>query len=591
MIGDKLKAKHEKILQDSRASITFYRTGTAAGEQGPTVFLVSATQNAQTRSGYNDDWLVRHGAAPGSTILRTPTAFMTEDAWVAMTPKVSRGIRQLPVIRDSPDWWCLKIVDGFGAHCKNLDAMQMYHMHKILVLKEEGDASHVNQAYDDVVARTDKAWIRDGVDILRRSTSLTRGVVDQWQLIHVGLHAVRACTRDAWIMSFKRVNIHPKFRVPFGEWCKKIEHFIQAGQTFYQPADTRDIFALLPAFWRGMRPCERQLVVSIIDDHHHGQFTVACVRELHSVCHVLLKDMQLLRVCYEVAKQHPDHLVVDRPCRSGISTCWWYPWWLQGYDVRDAATDTPVRHHCVQVVPVTHGLHSFMLKPPGLHGTELFEHMIRRAARDKRKGESHIPRAWYDVHMTRFQRDMLNPTPEDLALGEIMRAAGGDGATKKEAQRRLDSWGCVQAHSQFANDPSRLAKMKRQLQMAASLAEITRITQNEKAAAATSKEQQLLHAAPGAAQKLKSLNASDLGRLTKLEICAVARVHYGAQLCSSAPKGGLVRQLADLISAKPHALDNIQAAPPRERQRNTSASTSFCFVFYSCVLVEICLNA
>ena len=71
--------------------------------------------------------------------------------------------------------------------------------------------------------------------------------------------------------------------------------------------------------------------------------------------------------------------------------------------------------------------------------------MIKRGARDVRKGQSHAPRACYDVSMNGFQAKMLNPTAQDLVMGEIMRTAGGDGATKKEAQRRLDAWGLVQA--------------------------------------------------------------------------------------------------------------------------------------------------
>lgn len=484
---------------------------------------------------------------------------MTEDAWLAMASKVARGIRALPVIKDHPEWWVLKIVDGFGAHVKNLEAMLVYHEHKILVLKEEGDASHVNQAYDRLVARCDKSWIRDAVDILRRSTSLTRGVIDQWQLIHVGLYAVRACSSEVWSASFKAVNLHPKFRLSFAEWCKKIDHFLQAGQTFHQPSSAHDVFALLPAFWRGMTAVDRRAAVDIIDEHHHGEFTVACLQDLHERAHVLLKDMQLLRVCYEVAKRHPDHLLVDRPKPNGIAECWWYPWWLNGYDVGLHAGQEVVPSKVVRVVPVTDGLHSFMLHPPGLKGVALFEHMIKRGARDVRKGQSHAPRACYDVSMNGFQAKMLNPTAQDLVMGEIMRTAGGDGATKKEAQRRLDAWGLVQAHSQFANDAPKLAKMKRQLQLAASLAEIARAATEKRLASTTTKEHNLSMTAPKAAARLKSLSSQEYGRLTKTEICAVARVYYASSIQVNAHKDALLVQLRALMVQHPHALDAVEA--------------------------------
>ena len=39
VMGDKLKRKHELPTATSRASITMYRTGSAAGANGPTAFL------------------------------------------------------------------------------------------------------------------------------------------------------------------------------------------------------------------------------------------------------------------------------------------------------------------------------------------------------------------------------------------------------------------------------------------------------------------------------------------------------------------------------------------------------------------------
>ena len=39
IIGDKEKKKHEVKTADSRTSITLYRTGSAAGADGPTAFL------------------------------------------------------------------------------------------------------------------------------------------------------------------------------------------------------------------------------------------------------------------------------------------------------------------------------------------------------------------------------------------------------------------------------------------------------------------------------------------------------------------------------------------------------------------------
>jgi len=51
-------------------------------------------------------------------------------------------------------------LDGFSSHLNVPSAMQVLYDHKILVVKEEGDASETNQAYDQSVAKQDKANIR-----------------------------------------------------------------------------------------------------------------------------------------------------------------------------------------------------------------------------------------------------------------------------------------------------------------------------------------------------------------------------------------------------------------------------------------------
>ena len=71
---------------------------------------------------------------------------MTEEAWVEIAPSIVYGIRQMPVIRDNPDWWVIHIVDGFGPHTSSAKAMQIFYDAKIILLKEEGDTSHINQA-------------------------------------------------------------------------------------------------------------------------------------------------------------------------------------------------------------------------------------------------------------------------------------------------------------------------------------------------------------------------------------------------------------------------------------------------------------
>jgi hypothetical protein len=94
--------------------------------------------------------------AEGSTIIMTPTPFVMEEAWEEMTPFVIKGIRSIDSVKANPQWWVLEVFDGFGPHVSSYKAMKMRYDNKILSLKEEGDSSHCNQAYDKFVTLCDK---------------------------------------------------------------------------------------------------------------------------------------------------------------------------------------------------------------------------------------------------------------------------------------------------------------------------------------------------------------------------------------------------------------------------------------------------
>ena len=199
IIGDKEKKHHDVTTGSSRTSITIYRTGSAAGTDGPTAFL---PPGVRVKSGYTDEFLVTNGAAPGSTIVMTPTGYMTEDAWVELAPKMAKGIRNMPVICENPNWWVCKIIDGFGPHVSSEAAMQIYYDHKIVLLKEEGDSSHVNQAYDQEVAKSDKRSMRAALGFLRSANKVNKVTIDGyngWQLIHVGLACCRELLSEVWV--------------------------------------------------------------------------------------------------------------------------------------------------------------------------------------------------------------------------------------------------------------------------------------------------------------------------------------------------------------------------------------------------------
>ena len=90
------------------------------------------------KASFTSEFLVRHGAAEGSSLHMTPTGFMTAEAWEMMAPH--------QIIKANPDW-------KVGAHVSSASTMQLKADAGIICVKEEGGYSHVNQGYGKFVAK------------------------------------------------------------------------------------------------------------------------------------------------------------------------------------------------------------------------------------------------------------------------------------------------------------------------------------------------------------------------------------------------------------------------------------------------------
>ena len=281
VIGAAEKKKHEKLLQDSRVSITIVRAGTCAGATGPTIFLLKGTK---VKPAFSDEFLLKHGLAPGSTIVMTESACMTDEAWLEVSKAIVKGYRSLPFIKDNPDWHVLELLDGFKSHENVLAANELRAEAKINSLKEESNTSHVCQGYDQHVARTDKKNVSESLYDQRKTQQqqTAKANIDQWDLVLTGIRVVKQCEAKTWATSFMRVNLHPVFRDEFAVFMKKISQFLRAGSQFVEEdlvPSPKKKFDMLPSFWRGMRPSERKVAMTILNAHG-GKYTLDCLTTL-----------------------------------------------------------------------------------------------------------------------------------------------------------------------------------------------------------------------------------------------------------------------------------------------------------------------
>ena len=137
-------------------------------------------------------------------------------------------------------------------------------------------------------------------------------------------------------------------------------------------------------------------------------------------------EMQKLCLCVSLAKENPHHLDLGVP------------------EVDPGGNVAPELAAVVAAqLPVTHGLTSFQLKPPGLAGDALFAHMVAFRARKSSQAE---PSAHLAIDVSPEQVIILAPTIHDLSVQSILKDAGGSGAREKLAQRKLNNAGAITNH-------------------------------------------------------------------------------------------------------------------------------------------------
>ena len=100
-----------------------------------------------------------------------------------------------------------------------------------MVIKEEGDTSHVCQAYSQQVAKDDKTHMRAALNVL--NPVLVQSI-DKWYLIAISINTQNCIKKELYIDSFKKVHMHPHTRSTFDVWIRKLDDsgFLSAKKLF-----------------------------------------------------------------------------------------------------------------------------------------------------------------------------------------------------------------------------------------------------------------------------------------------------------------------------------------------------------------------
>ena len=490
IIGNVVKKKHEKNNSDCRDSITTVRIGSAGGAGGPRIFLAKGkSSELKTLS----DMPKNHNSPPGSCVVMTPSAYMTNDAWFEMCEGMCKGIRQMPVIRDHPDKWVVFSLDGFGSHLDPA-ALEIFSEYKILVIKEEGDTSQVSQAYDQQVAKQDKKLTRELLDTIK---TFKKRVIDQFQLILIVNQGITEVEKgDAWRKSFIRVNMCPSERVPFKVWLKKNEVNVESADKFFQ--NRTSLMDAMPAVWNHMSDGQRQQLCSLFDTFNN-QWTKDNLVKVMQLGFVHLDDMTKLRGCYMTSKEDPSVLLDSSKevAESQTSTA------IASTSTSTMYQTTLDKNYSAFSLAPTHLMNKYMSDkadhpndddyvfvdvigsevvmsswPEGRSrdsAGDLFCHMTNfvAATHGWHTGGDLVPSSHLDIAISSEQVDLLNPTPRDIQIGAIIDQCVGRFSKRRIARRRIDIIsGNINSYARILNGPAEMSKIRTYNELTASMAEL-----------------------------------------------------------------------------------------------------------------------
>jgi len=99
-----------------------------------------------------------------------------------------------------------------------------------------------------------------------------KGAIDQYDLLHAALFAIRVTLTETRVKSFQRLKVQPSTRTDFETWITKKRQQLEGGASFDHTFD-KDKFYLLPLWWQSLEKSKKQGAMYIVKQHN-GLFKV-----------------------------------------------------------------------------------------------------------------------------------------------------------------------------------------------------------------------------------------------------------------------------------------------------------------------------
>jgi hypothetical protein len=172
-----------------------------------------------------------------------------------------------------------------------------------------------------------------------------------------------------------------------------------------------------------MKPHEKKGVAAVAEAHGR-QFTVECVTEMHLACSIPMKDMHNFRLCLECSWENPTQLDMEEPIALD----------------NQLAIAAEVTEAQGLVNDASSGMEWLQLKPTGMKGQKLLDHMFFQQQLSFKTKETHLhmPNYYLDIAIKPFDIDVLKYiTDPDLSKRAIMKDCAGNGSTLNLSARKL----------------------------------------------------------------------------------------------------------------------------------------------------------
>ena len=541
IVGSCDKKKHDNEKGTSRATITSIRyaiactlillrlhsycythpsrCGNAANRQAATFMLL---EGKKRNPDFTNAFLVQHGAASGSTIYMTESAFLTKEVWKQIVPLLCTSLRTiveeacktLGIDAHTASKLLVALAfDGFKVH---LDPSMLvgFRERNVLTAVENRDSSAINQAFDKLVARAGKKRAARVISLMQRSHITP--VIDQWYLVLVVLAMLRDCSAsDVWTNSFIAVNMHPDYRIGYEEWMQKISPAVASADKFETEGEV-NYAELLPKAWKETEEQKKSTWLKIIRDGNET-WDVQMIRELREAGMSLTFLKHAFKFYHAEMSLRESKPIEKKPCTPAKS---------------------PLQKKRSRMI--------YHLYNPGkdtnMSPMQRFEHAITVRNRTLGPQAATTVSPYLDVEVSKDNQKFLALKPEDLNMHRVLQESMcKQGFRRKVAKRTLNALGGASGFCGILNDADELEKIKANLRFASSLETVKNEERTRKKAAAKEKTltKQKAKAARTARAQKKRLQMEELLKKAREKVKISKTASFTSQHVSKLPSNML----------------------------------------------------